>query len=370
MFFCDISLEKRGKKCYSRIYFQRGIFMESKQSKKRILYFDVLRIISAFAVIMLHVSSDKLYSFRSSTFEWNVFNFYDSISRFGVPVFVMISGSLFLSKPTNIKRLWKNNILRLTATFVCWYIVYQIAEIILKSPDWSPYHLWFLPMLITTYMTVPFLKKIAEDDRLLKYFLILALVFAFIIPQFVSVLKYLNSNTYRYIANFISQIEFHFLLGYTSYFLLGYYLNKTELSGRTRLLLYVLCAVGFVGTVIASNRISVFKASTVTIFYKEFTLNVLFEAVGVFVFVKYALRRLEARLGGFVLKLITLLSKYSFGIYLVHVLVLELLKRAGITTVSFNPVFSVPVISAAMFLISLAASALLNQIPIIKKYIV
>lgn len=344
--------------------------MEIRQSKNRILYFDALRIISAFAVIMLHVSADKLYSFHSSTVEWNVFNFYDSISRFGVPVFVMISGSLFLSKPTNIKRLWKNNILRLTAAFVCWYIVYQIAEIILKSRISMAYHLWFLPVLITTYMTVPFLKKIAEDDRLLKYFLVLALVFAFIIPQFTEVSRYLNDNIYEYITNLTSQAKFHFLLGYTSYFLLGYYLNKAELSGRTRLALYILCVVGFVGTVIASNRISVFKAGTVTIFYSEFTLNVLFEAVGVFVFVKYALRRLEARLGGFVLKLIALLSKYSFGIYLVHVLVLELLKRAGITTVSFNPVLSVPVISAAIFLIFLADSALLNQIPIIKKYIV
>ena len=45
-------------------------------------------------------------------------------------------------------------------------------------------------------------------------------------------------------------------------------------------------------------------------------------------------------------------AKVSFGIYLVHVFFLMLLRNFGITALSFPPVLSVPVLTAAVFLAS------------------
>ena len=63
--------------------------------EKRCIYFDILRIVACFAVIIIHVCSWYLYSDINSP-NWQVFNFYNSIVKWSVPIFVMISGALFL----------------------------------------------------------------------------------------------------------------------------------------------------------------------------------------------------------------------------------------------------------------------------------
>ena len=65
------------------------------------------------------------------------------------------------------------------------------------------------------------------------------------------------------------------------------------------------------------------------------------------------------------------LSKYCFGAYLVHALVLERLNdQMGLNSLSFHPVFSIICITVIVFTISFAISAVLNCIPVIKKYMV
>lgn len=76
-------------------------FVESKGN--RVIYFDYLRIISVFAVIVLHISGQNWNGTDVSSFEWNVFNAFDSLTRWCVPVFVMISGALFLDKEQPLK---------------------------------------------------------------------------------------------------------------------------------------------------------------------------------------------------------------------------------------------------------------------------
>ena len=64
----------------------------------RILYFDFLRIFATLAVMVLHVAAQNWYGTSVPSFEWQTFNFFHSVTRFGVPIFVMISGALFLNK--------------------------------------------------------------------------------------------------------------------------------------------------------------------------------------------------------------------------------------------------------------------------------
>lgn len=65
-----------------------------------------------------------------------------------------------------------------------------------------------------------------------------------------------------------------------------------------------------------------------------------------------------------------MISKYSFGVYLIHILVLQRLEKAGLNTLSFNPIYSVPIIGAIVFVISFGCSAIFNNLLILKKYIV
>ena len=65
---------------------------------ERKTYCDYLRLIATFAAVVLHVAASNWYSTDVNGLEWQSFNFYDSVVRWGVPIFVMISGSLFLSR--------------------------------------------------------------------------------------------------------------------------------------------------------------------------------------------------------------------------------------------------------------------------------
>ena len=70
-------------------------------------YFDWIRIYSSFGVIIIHVSAQNWYTTIPGQYEWEVFNFYDSIVRWSVPEFFMISGALFLNKSSSIKKILK-----------------------------------------------------------------------------------------------------------------------------------------------------------------------------------------------------------------------------------------------------------------------
>ena len=73
-----------------------GIVISVREN--RVIYFDYLRIISIFSVVVLHMAGQNWKTSDVNSFNWGWFNLVDSLVRWGVPVFVMISGALFLEK--------------------------------------------------------------------------------------------------------------------------------------------------------------------------------------------------------------------------------------------------------------------------------
>lgn len=100
--------------------------------------------------------------------EWQVLNIYDSIARFCVPVFLMISGVFFLDNDRNytLEKLFSKNILRIVTAFIFWSTLYTILNI-MSSETLSikeiitefingHYHMWFLFTLVGLYLVVLF----------------------------------------------------------------------------------------------------------------------------------------------------------------------------------------------------------------------
>lgn len=343
----------------------------------RIICFDCLRIFATLAVMILHVSSYNWYSVDVISLEWQIFNFFDSIVRWCVPIFVMISGALFLDKECDIKKLYTKNILRIITAFIFWSILYALVNLAQGDTLSSAivqivkghYHMWFLFMIVGLYIIVPFAKKITESDVLIKYFLVLSLIFTFIIPECISVLSFVDEAIGNAARDIAEKINFHFTLGYLSYFILGYYLSKVDLSGKIRRLIYILSFLGFVSTITMSSFASLYRNEATGIFYEYFTINVMLESIGVFVFFKYTIPKIiiNKNLKNIILKL----SKYSLGAYLVHAMVIEQLNNiGGLNTLSFNSVLAIPVITSIVFIVSFSISLILNHTPILKKYIV
>jgi surface polysaccharide O-acyltransferase-like enzyme len=100
-------------------------------------------------------------------------------------------------------------------------------------------------------------------------------------------------------------------------------------------------------------------------FYNAYSVNVLLMSMAIFVWFKYNAKGTEK-----LNKIIIKLSKYSFGAFLVHIFILQVLNAFGIQSTSFHPVLSVPAITIATTFASYLISLILNKIPVIKKYIV
>lgn len=361
-------------------------------NKGRTVYFDYLRIAATLAVMLLHIASQNWYSTDVNGFDWKVFNFYDSIVRWGVPVFVMISGALFLKRDTvSVKSIYTKYVLRLFVAFCVWSFVYylfdsssdssSIIEQFMglfsagKSEKWASlvdghYHLWFIPMIAGLYMCLPILKQIVANEKVARYFLALSFFFWFAIPQTVSLVQQLCSGSAVLVVNelyaTLNDTDMKLVMNFSFYFILGYIIANTEFSPKQRTIIYALGIIGFAFTVIVDLKFAIKYQKPFGNYYSSSTVNVLLEAIAVFELFKN-LRFNNTKLNAAALKL----STWSFGAYLVHALIIDYLQRFGVNTLSFSTsVLAVPIIAAAVFVISFSISAILHSIPILNKYIV
>ena len=231
--------------------------------------------------------------------------------------------------------------------------------------------MWYIPMCIGLYAALPIVKQIVSDKRIAYYYLLLSFVFAFIIPSVMALAKdfgpqWMNSLV-RVANDVITDMHMQLVLGYSAYFVLGYVLSEPD-SVKSKSIdrcIYVLGILGFLLTILVTLFASHRKAEAVT-YYSNFTVNVLLESIAVFT----AFRRMDfknERLN----RVMARLAKYSFGAYLVHPMIIEkLASEFQITSLSFYPGLSVPVLGCLVFVISYAVSFLLSQLPILNRYVV
>ena len=344
---------------------------------RRVIYFDVLRVLATFTVIVLHLSAQHWADTDVFSNAWLAFNLYGGIVRWSVPIFVMISGALFLGRDTDIHTILKKNVARIATVFLSWSGCYALVDLVFRHAPLSVvlsqfitghYHLWFLYMIVGLYLLIPLLRPIVQNETLMRYFLLLAFIFTFLLPQLALFTSFVSYEASTVIRTVIMYSYCFFPLGLTIYFVGGYYLSKRTFSRREEIILYCVGVAGLLVSVFAPVALSRAQGAPSDLFYTYNSLNVLCTGVPIFVFAKQHLN--FPHMGERAYTLLRKLSKYSFGVYLVHPMVIELLQHFGIDTFSCNAFFSVPLLAVFVFAVSTAISALLNAIPFVKKYFV
>lgn len=347
-----------------------------KKQSERIEYLDSLRILATLAVVVLHLSAQHWADVAVTSRAWFAFNLYDSAVRWAVPVFVMISGALFLGRDISLSAILRKNVLHIATAFAFWSAAYALIDFVaygdtpvgaLMQFFQGHYHMWFLFMIVGLYLIVPLLQKFVGDTALVRYFLLLGLVFTFLLPQLAALSSLVSWEAGSVVNTIISYSHLQLPLGFTVYFVGGYYLSKRAFTGREELVLYFAGIAGFLFTVFASAGVSAAQGAATTLFYGHDTFNVLLMSIAIFVFARQHLN--FPHMGEQARKVLRALSKYSFGAYLVHAMVIELLQYFGIDTFSCNAFFSVPLLALLVFVVSLALSAVLNRIPFFKRFV-
>lgn len=352
-------------------------------SKKNIVYIDLLRIFTIYTVIVLHLSAQCWNDVSVKGMLWQTMNFYNSFVRCNVSVFIMISGALLLDKSykLSLKKLYTKNILRILVAYIFWSFIYAvisyfyarntlnegIVHFILKSCYSSYYHLWFLPVIIGLYMLLPMIKPITDNENAKVYSKYLLVIF-FIFSVFNQSFFVFDIPYKTYLTSYIGRFYLSPMLGWIGFFLLGHYLKTYELKKRSRILIYLAGLCGFLVCWLGNSYVSVKGGVASSFYYFNFSISCFATAMAWFTFFKYKFENKEFSEKS--QKIIKLLAKNTFGVYLIHAAILKILYEFGISSISFNPIISIPLISILVFIISFFISYAISKIPFISKYII
>lgn len=343
--------------------------------RPRDLTLDVLRIAAVVAVVVLHVANQHCReAFPKSL--WVIRITIDALVRWCVPVFVMISGALFLSPSRHIslRHLYGKNLLRVVVAFFVWSYIYSFSSI--NAGPWhkslkllldGPSHLWYLKMIAGLYVAVPLLRAITARRTTARYFLVVSVIFSMVIPFVLLIGKqYCPSGAISSVSRFFNALNLQVTAGYSCFFVLGHYLLTYRPNPKQRRIIYVLGVVALLaiigGTITFSHR----TGKPVNWFVNYLTPTVLALSAAVFVWVTS--RSIHPR--GWLTRCLVTGSQISFGIYLVHQLVLRTALQHGISSSMVHPSLGIPLLALSTVLISAAAAWLLSKIPWVNRYIV
>ena len=332
-------------------------------TKDRVIYADILRIMACFAVIVLHVAAGNWYEISINSSSWQILNIYDSLVRWCVPVFIMLSGMFFLNPKKNIEtsKIYRKYIPRILLCLVAYSIFYYlflayidniiidkvfIVDILRKILNGNVrYHLWFLYIIIGLYIVTPIMRVFIKGStkRQIEYFLLIGFIFSILMPTLI------QFNPFNELLANFNKFQVNFMIGYGFYYVLGYYLNEYELSRKLRYFYYILGLVGAVSTICLTYVISIRRGEANALFYEYMTPNVMFMSISVFILFRYYFRNLKFK--DYHVNIILNLSAISFNIYLMHDAIMILINKMNLLN-NLSFIIMIPLKAFIIFIIS------------------
>ena len=344
--------------------------------QKRTAYLDFLRIAACIMVVGVHVSALCLEKQDVTSVNFKVMNGFDCFSILGVPLFVMISGSLLLSesRTDSIRELYIKKAGRLAVLYFFWFLFYNVVNFAESGMTWNYenikqeivlesllgrgiYHLWFLPMMISLYLLTPFLKSFTADKRKCNLFLVLFFILAILLPtmlKFEFPYKTIVGSLYERFPNVL-------FTGYAGYYILGHVLHEflPKLPGKALAGAAVCGAVFFALEVYACNYYSAQTGELSIILNDTMAVNAFVTCTCIFILGKHWKGKGNRALAE--------AAKLTFGVYLLHPFVLNLFHNFGLDTLFAPAAVAVP---AVVVLVTAVTGALvfgLSKVPGIRK---
>jgi len=357
---------------------------------KRIIYYDAIKCFAIYLVIFFHGTVSDVNILNDSgaiTF----FNYFlQSLLSTCVPLFFMVNGALVLNKEFNLRK----NIHKIIKLFILVNIWAFLLIILLKYITHDTYtwdsllksvwslklgklnHLWFLKALISIYLLLPLIKPAYDNsDRSILYFTVAGLfLFSFgnnFIGNIVNAAQYFAGVDFLPDKfNFFPDINpfgdyFYALV----YFIAGGILSKMILENKIAVRKSILVAV-----VILSQTILFLYGILMTIKTNAYycvvwngyeTLMTLSMTISLFIlFLGFRYK------SDFINKIMFIVGKNTFGIYIVHVIFIPLLSPF-FTRYPFlsNNLPANFLYAGIVLLLSLFAAVLIRKIPILSSLV-
>jgi len=309
---------------------------------------------------------------------WLSSTFYESFVIIGVPLFVILSGSLLLQKSKvdePIRVFLKKRLGRIGLAFVFWsgiYILwnyYVIHETLTVSSviqmflnGGVDYQFWFIYLIMGLYLITPVLRIVVAyaNKKILRYLIILWFIAVGLIPLFTLITGFAVDNLLFVFG------------GYIGYFVLGVYLMDTQV--KTKILKWILVA-SMIWTIIGTWLMAyTFHAlNQYFFFFNTLSANVIISSIVVFMLLsKYPSDwpgKNHPKLG----RLVHTISVNTLPIYFFHVIVLESLNMGflgfKLSLSVITPIIEIPLAGIVTLFLTLGLILLMKRVPILKRLI-
>lgn len=336
-------------------------------------HITALSVFACFGVVCMHTGS--FWSF-SKSLNWVAGNAVESFFYFAVPVFLMISGATLIDyrKRYTTAEYFKKRISKTLIPFLFWSIFALFFNRILwgaGSVSFNPLDIinsvintkyvgiyYFFIVLFSVYLSIPVISLIPEESRRKGFLYII--ITAFTVNSLVPFLLSLTGGRINHNGNFS-------LLtcgGFMIFPIIGYYLENYELQKKVKAAVFIAgfigLAVHFTGTLLLSWR-----AGEIVKTFKGYdsVFCILYSSAVYLLFKLFPFEKLPK----FIVSAIGFFGGQTFGIYLIHML----LMRLAISKFNFSPVNLTArlVYAVFLFLLSGIIIKILQKIPFVKRLV-
>lgn len=335
----------------------------------RIKWMDLSRTLAILFVIILHVMDEYLAKIDLDNFQWILYQSERTIGRLSVPVFLMLSGALILPIKNNTLSFYKRRIPQfLTVTIIYSIATNLVYEITLNSSQTSienlnifrlafsthAYQMWFMYVIILIYLIAPYLqksmKRFSEQEITLSLIVIIFMLFT---P---TTLKAIYPNELK---------EVHIPpLHYIIYFIAGHLIYKKGFLNKfTTKHLALFFTSTFIITLMSQyylKKTGHFEFEGVT-WYTSFFILVL--SVNLFLMLHKLTKVRDIH------NLLTLNSRYSFGIYLFHLIPMFITLHV-LSYVNIAMYYKIPICIVITYLSSFCFVAALSRIRLFRMLVI
>lgn len=195
-----------------------------------------------------------------------------------------------------------------------------------------------------------------------EYFLFVGFVVSIVMPSLEAM------GGLALCSDLFNKLSIKVPLGYSFYFVLGYWLSATRVFSGKRAAAVLVGLIGMAITVVPTIVASVGKGAPVETFFSYFWIGVAATSASIFWLGKELLNQFEPkeRVGN----AIQVLSSCSLGVYLVHVLVLDFIRTYVFAGLGYNLLLIIPLEVLLTISLSFLISYGMRKMPIIGKYCV
>lgn len=320
--------------------------MNRKKKVNRQSNYDLLRIISTIAVVLIHVNANVADSNNISLVGFNICSLINIITRFSVPCFVMLSGAFILNNEKNAdykhfyaKSFYKIGI-PLVIILILSFLIAEMKAIIggrdLLNPVFELLsgnlnNCWFMFMLVGLYFLVPIIIRIKNTISKKCY----------TIGSFVWLLVAMISQL---TSTYSVAWSFGIIFSFVGYFLVGnvIYENMSRIKFKGLYFIFVIICYALL---FLYRGITGFSKFSIDAYSNWFSPLIIIASICVFI--AFSGIKIKASFGK--------LSGYTYVLYLLHTnvyIVLYVLTRRMFPSLIEHYILCLIVIAMLTFIIS------------------